>query len=401
MATFAMYYREPRRPSPRDQEIIEQITHLAGVVIARKLTLEALQRSEAYLAEAQKLSRTGSWTWSPVSRETPYWSEEMFRIYGLDPQQGPPRSETFWERVYPEERDSMRELMRKAAREKTEYEHDHRIVLPDGTVKYIHAIGHPVLNLAGDVVEFVGTAVDVTERKRAEEALRRSEAYLAEAQKLTKTGSMAWDPVNGNTVHCSSEIFRMFGLDPQRGIPAIAELLERVHPKDREYVTELSRKGAEDKAEHVVDYRLLLTDGILKYIHSIRHPVLNEAGEVVEFVGTMIDGTEQKRAEEEMRAAETRFRTSVDHLTDALFIHDDQDDRGTIVDVNQQACDSLGYTREELIGMTPSDYDARVDATFNLSIKERLARGEVFSFESAHKRKDGTVFPVEVRVRPF
>jgi PAS domain S-box-containing protein len=140
---------------------------------------------------------------------------------------------------------------------------------------------------------------------------------------------------------------------------------------------------------------------MVKYIHSTRHPVLNDAGEVIEIVGTTIDMTEQKRAEEELHAAETRFRISVDHLTDALFIHDDQDDQGRIIDVNQQACDSLGYTREELIGMTAFDYDPSLDATFNLSIKERLARGEIFSFERVHRRKDGTEFPVEVRVRPF
>jgi PAS domain S-box-containing protein len=113
------------------------------------------------------------------------------------------------------------------------------------------------------------------------------------------------------------------------------------------------------------------------------------------------DITERKRAEEEVRAAETRFRASVDHLTDALFIHDDQDDLGRVIDVNQQACDSLGYTREELIGMTAFDYDALVDATFMRSIKERVACGEIFSFDSVHRRKDGTTFPVEVRARPF
>jgi PAS domain S-box-containing protein len=91
----------------------------------------------------------------------------------------------------------------------------------------------------------------------------------------------------------------------------------------------------------------------------------------------------------------------VDHLTEAVFIHDDQDDQGRVVDVNQQACDSLRYSREELIGMNGFDYDALVDATFMRSIKERLARGEIFSFESVHRRKDGTVFPVEVRVSPF
>src|SRR5262249_5788284 len=225
MATFAMYYREPRSPSPRDQEIIEQITHLAGVVIGRKLTIEALRRSEAYLAEAQRLSRTGSWAYNPFTEKTIYWSDEMFRIFGLDPQEGP-SSEKFWQLVHPEDLDRVRARVEGEAREKKEYAGEYRIVLSDGTLKHILDIGHPVFNGAGEVVEFVGTTVDVTERKRAEEELQRSESYLAEAQKLTKTGSLAWDPVSGKTLHCSDEVFRMFGLDPQRGMPAIAELLE-------------------------------------------------------------------------------------------------------------------------------------------------------------------------------
>jgi PAS domain S-box-containing protein len=130
--------------------------------------------------------------------------------------------------------------------------------------------------------------------------------------------------------------------------------------------------------------------------------VKDKDGSPTEYMVAMVeDITERKHAEEELRASEARFRMSVDHLTDALFIHDDQDDEGRIIDVNQQACESLGYTREELIGMTAFDYDAVLDAATMRSIKERLAQGEIFSFESAHRRKDGTVFPVEVRVRPF
>ena len=98
IGTIAMYYREPRGPSPRDQENVEQITHLAGVAIERKTTQEALLRSEAHLAEAQRLTKTGSWAYEPSTGKTTYWSDEMFRIFGLDPQEGP-SSEKFWRLV--------------------------------------------------------------------------------------------------------------------------------------------------------------------------------------------------------------------------------------------------------------------------------------------------------------
>jgi len=94
---------------------------------------------------------------------------------------------------------------------------DYRIVLPDGTIKHLHTIGHPILNESGDLVEFVGTAMDVTAAKQAEEALRRSESYLADAQRLTRTGSWAWNVATRQSVYWSLENYRLFGFDPEGG----------------------------------------------------------------------------------------------------------------------------------------------------------------------------------------
>jgi PAS domain S-box-containing protein len=175
IGTFAMYYRKPRSPSPREQETIRHITHLAGVAIQRKLAETARRESEAYLAEAQRLSHTGSWAWAPATGETRYWSEETYRVLGFDPDAGPPRFETFFQRLCSEDQKRVRELFENAIREKAEFETDYRIVHPSGAIKNIHAVGHPVRDETGNLVEFVGTVIDVTETKRAEEALRASE----------------------------------------------------------------------------------------------------------------------------------------------------------------------------------------------------------------------------------
>jgi PAS domain S-box-containing protein len=159
----------------------------------RKRADQALRRSEAYLAEGQRLTHTGSFAWSASTRQSLYWSEEMLRMYGFNPQEGPPATETFWQRIHPEDRDGVRELLLRVAEQNTEYEHDHRILLPDGTVKHIHAIGHPVLNDNGQVTEYVGTAIDVTEQKRAEQErgrLHQLEADLAHINRVSMLGEL-------------------------------------------------------------------------------------------------------------------------------------------------------------------------------------------------------------------
>ncbi|HTC62563.1 MAG TPA: PAS domain-containing protein [Candidatus Saccharimonadales bacterium] len=190
IGTFAMYYREPRSPSLHEQEIITQITHLAGVAIQRKLAEDALRQSQAYLAEAQRLSHTGSWASIPDKGMIRYMSEECCRVLGLNANGEQPQFETFFQRIHPDDQARFRESVETAQREKVEFEVDYRIVDPSGEVRDIHSIGHPVLSPSGDFVEFVGTVIEITERKRGEEALRQARAELAHVNRVTTMGEL-------------------------------------------------------------------------------------------------------------------------------------------------------------------------------------------------------------------
>src|SRR5207247_1347023 len=132
-----------------------------------------LRQSETYLAEAQRLSQTGSWAWNPATGENTYGSEECLRVLGFDPAGPIPRFEEFFQRIHPDDQVASRERFEKAIRDKADFEFGYRIVHPGKGLRNIHVVGHAVLDRSGDLCEFVGTVIDVTERKRAEQELQQ------------------------------------------------------------------------------------------------------------------------------------------------------------------------------------------------------------------------------------
>jgi len=162
-------------------------------ITERKRAETALRQTEAYLEEAQRLSHTGSWAWNVARRENVHWSQEHYRLFGLDPESKSPSFETAFQRIHPEDRAMFNNAVDRAIRERSDFEVEFRIVLPDGSTRYIRSVGHPVFSASGELVEFVGTGIDITERRQAEkerERLRQVQADLAHINRATTMGEL-------------------------------------------------------------------------------------------------------------------------------------------------------------------------------------------------------------------
>jgi PAS domain S-box-containing protein len=306
------YFFAPPPSTPgidKPLDVAALITFLATAAIITRLIskmqrlTEELRRRETYLAEAQRLSHTGSFGWRLSTGEF-LWSEETFRIFQYD-RTTKPTVERILERVHPEDAALVKQTIERASQNGNDFEHEYRLVMPDSSVKYIHVVAH-ALSDESDGIEFVGAVMDVTAVKQAEEALRRSESYLAEAQRLTHTGSWAWRVAGREALHLSEEWYRIYGFDPEEGLSAWKQRLQRMHPEDRANWQETTDRAIREKSDYEVEHRILLPGGTVKYTHTVGHPVLNASGDVVQFVGIMMDVTERKRAEA-LRDGESRI----------------------------------------------------------------------------------------------
>ena len=181
------------RVAERTSALTQANEDLRLEIAERARAEEKLRQTEAYLSEAQRLTRMGSWVWSVKGRDALHLSEEWYRIYGFDPQRGVPTWEERLHRIHPTDRDKWLTTIDQAVAEKSDYEVEFRILLPPGTVRYIYTVGHPVINASGELEQFVGSSMDVTERRRADQerdTLRQVHADLAHISRVTTMGEL-------------------------------------------------------------------------------------------------------------------------------------------------------------------------------------------------------------------
>jgi formate hydrogenlyase transcriptional activator len=355
---------------------------------------QELQRSEFYLAEGQRLAHMGSWAFDPEGFN--YWSPELFRMHGLDPAGTPPSAQEYLNCIHPQDRESMATMIKRILAEAVPFDATKRIVRPDGEIRYIRCVGVPLVD-SQSLRKYVGSAIDVTEHELLTQELQRREAYLAEAQRLSQTGSWAWSP-DQDIKYWSEECYRVLSFDPQDGLPRFEDFLQRLHPDDLPGFRELIQTAIREKAEWEAGYRIVHPDGPVRDIHIVGHPVLSTSGHLVEFVGTVIDVTERKRAEEERRRSEMELRQMLDFTPQFAAVFGPNRER---LYVNRIGLDYLGTSLDEwrqksLAAEVHPDDSERLKTHADRS----LSTGTGYELEVRLRKRDGSYRWFLVRYNP-
>src|ERR1700732_1065763 len=285
-----------------------------------------LQESKARLEEAQRVAHVGHWEWD-LETDVVVWSDETYRIFGLSPQERPMDLATVQAMVHPEDRESLYRGVDEDLVAGVRPEAEFRIVRPNGEVRTVHSVtpkrwssmpGDAKRDASGRPYKLFGTVQDITDRKRSEEALKQSQFYLSEGQRLAHMGSWAsndlgirWSDDLG--IYWSEEVYKIYGLDPQNGAPNLKQFLATIHPDDRASMAETIRAMHEQRCGCDVTKRIVRPEGEVRYVRCVGVPVF-EGGVFKAFHGTTMDVTEHELLTQELRR-ERAYLTEAQSLT--------------------------------------------------------------------------------------
>jgi PAS domain S-box-containing protein len=309
---------EARRDS-QDRDA-ERTTALEKANEDLKTAQAELQRRWQYLAEAQRLSHSGTFGWKVRSGEL-VWSDETYKILGFTRETNPMLDLVF-DRIHPEDRDGLQQIRDRATQNGMDLDVEHRILLPDGVIKYVHAVAHAGRDSSGNL-EYMGVVTDITERKRAEEErqalsrnLQESNARLEEAQCVAHMGHYYWDLI-ANRVTWSDELYRIYGLTPQEGPIDMAMVSEMIHPDDRKQVFRAAGEAVGSGVHSEAEHRVVRPDGEVRTVQGLGTVKRDASGRAYEMFGTVQDITERKRAEEERQLLSRDLQESKAWLEEA------------------------------------------------------------------------------------
>jgi PAS domain S-box-containing protein len=296
LGTFALYFRTPGRPTGRHRRLVDLSTHTAAIAIVKHRETQALLASEERQRLAASSGHIGLWEWN-IGTDRVLWSDELKAIFGWPPERDDLTFEMVVDAIHPDDRTRIDRAVRRALAERSTYDEEYRIVRPGGSVRWIAGKGRCEYDAAGVPERMMGVALDITDRKRAEEELWRRQAQLADAQRIAHLGSYEWE-VESNTVHRSEELCRIFGVPRDQFPPTFEGYLERVHPDDRSTTRATIETAFRTGMSFEFEERIIRPDGTVRMLHSQGTWMLNSGGRPVRLVGICQDITERKKSQE-------------------------------------------------------------------------------------------------------
>jgi PAS domain S-box-containing protein len=307
LGTFAIYSRERCTPGPEQRTLIEQIARLASIAIERTRTETALRRREAYLREAQRLSRTGSFGWCPASGEI-VWSEETFRIFGCDPATKPSLALVL-ERTHAEDRALVQQTIDGALRSERDFELVHRLQMPNGSVKHVHVVARAIKSEWVER-EFVGAVSDVTAAEEADDRIRQDEREFRDIVDSIPAFILVLSP-DGKPLYGNQTLLEYFGLVLE-DVPA-NNFRERIfHPDDLERVQDERREALSRGVPFVLEQRARGKDGQYRWFLMRFNPLRNEQGTIIRWYATGTDIDDRKHEEERVQRENIALRDEID-----------------------------------------------------------------------------------------